>query len=199
MKKILGRFKKFSFWVAFAGVVVIFVKNLADLIGYDVDTTEIENLIMSICGVLVVLGLVSKDEPSINEVKPQDLVDNNVVKKYPIQDVVLNKIENEKPTDNVCSDDNTKPNIDINSHNVIVSNDDVEIMNIVSTENLAPVENISVVENFVSSENVERVVDTRLTDNIETVMIEKSDIEINKTEEIQTRYSYGFCSDKLRS
>lgn len=74
MKKILSKFKKYSFWVAFTGVVVIFTKNLAGLIGFDVDTSLVENLIMSLCGVFVVLGLVVKDmqENNKDDVKTDD-------------------------------------------------------------------------------------------------------------------------------
>lgn len=64
MKKVLSKFKKYSFWVAFTGVIVIFIKNLASLIGFDVDTGVLENVIMSLCGVFVVLGLVTKDNTS---------------------------------------------------------------------------------------------------------------------------------------
>ena len=77
MKKVLSKFKKYSFWVAFTGVVVIFIKNLAELIGFTVDTGVIENVIMSLCGVLVVLGLVSKDyqvdkqKDSVNNVEKE--------------------------------------------------------------------------------------------------------------------------------
>lgn len=62
MKKIINKFKKYTFWVAFVGVLVYFLQNLANLIGCDLDTTNIESAIMSFCGVLVVLGVVTKDD-----------------------------------------------------------------------------------------------------------------------------------------
>lgn len=62
MKKLLSKFKKYTFWVGFVGVFVLFLQNLARALGYDIDTTNIESAIMSFCGVLVVLGIVSKDE-----------------------------------------------------------------------------------------------------------------------------------------
>lgn len=61
MKKLLSKFKKYTFWVAFVGVFVLFLQNLAKALGYEIDTTNIESAIMSFCGVLVVLGVVSKD------------------------------------------------------------------------------------------------------------------------------------------
>ncbi len=61
MKKLLSKFKKYTFWVAFVGVLVLFLQNLAKALGFEIDTTNIESAIMSFCGVLVVLGVVSKD------------------------------------------------------------------------------------------------------------------------------------------
>lgn len=68
MKKILSKFKKYTFWVAFVGVLVLFLQNLAKALGYEIDTTNIESAIMSFCGVLVVLGVVTKDSTNTTNV-----------------------------------------------------------------------------------------------------------------------------------
>ena len=65
MKKL---FRSYAFWVALAGAVVIFLEDISALIGLDINVSVIESLIMSICGVLVVLGIVKKkDTPETNE------------------------------------------------------------------------------------------------------------------------------------
>lgn len=84
MKKILSKFKKYSFWVAFTGVVVIFIKNIAQIFGLVIDTGIIENVIMSLCGVLIVLGLVIKDD---NE---SEIVEENVIEEN-AQEITENK------------------------------------------------------------------------------------------------------------
>ena len=54
----MKRVKTYAFWVALSGAVVILVQSIANLFGFSVDSSTIENVIMSICGVLVVLGIV---------------------------------------------------------------------------------------------------------------------------------------------
>ncbi len=69
MKKIIKKFKKYTFWVAFVGVFVLFLQSVAKLIGCDIDISAVESAIMSFCGVLVVLGVVTKDA-SVEADKP---------------------------------------------------------------------------------------------------------------------------------
>ena len=78
MKKVLSKFKKYSFWIAFTGVVVIFIKNIAELFGFEIDTGAIENVIMSLCGVLVVLGLVIKEDESVKTEESNHLESDNI-------------------------------------------------------------------------------------------------------------------------
>lgn len=85
MKKILSKFKKYTFWVAFVGVFVLFLQNLAKVLGFDIDTTNIESAIMSFCGVLVVLGVVTKDSDQASSTKQissnQDVVELNIIEE----------------------------------------------------------------------------------------------------------------------
>lgn len=62
----MKRFKKYSFWVAFSGAIIILVDCVCRAFGYQFDSAVIESIIMSICGVLVVLGIVVKDDGSNN-------------------------------------------------------------------------------------------------------------------------------------
>lgn len=61
MKKVIKKFRKYTFWVAFVGVFVLFLQSVANLFGCDIDISAVESAIMSFCGVLVVLGVVTKD------------------------------------------------------------------------------------------------------------------------------------------
>lgn len=54
-----NRFKTYAFWVALSSAVVILVQSLGKLFGFEIESSTIENVIMSICGVLVVLGIVT--------------------------------------------------------------------------------------------------------------------------------------------
>lgn len=65
----MKKFKTYAFWVALSSAIVILIQSLGKLFGFEIESSLIENVIMSICGVLVVLGIVTKssDENSNDE------------------------------------------------------------------------------------------------------------------------------------
>ena len=50
--------KKYSFWTSLAGASVIVCDVIAKCFGLQIENQVVENVIMSICGVLVALGIV---------------------------------------------------------------------------------------------------------------------------------------------
>lgn len=56
----MNKFRTYAFWIALSSAVVILVQSLGKLFGFEVESDTIENVIMSICGVLVVLGIITK-------------------------------------------------------------------------------------------------------------------------------------------
>lgn len=63
-----NKFSSYSFWIAVTGAVVIFLKNLLQVFGLDFDSTAFETIVVSLCGVLVVLGVLTKeDKPKSDE------------------------------------------------------------------------------------------------------------------------------------
>ena len=62
----MNKFKTYAFWLALSSAVVILVQSFGKLFGFEVESSTIENVIMSICGVLVVLGIVSKSGSTEN-------------------------------------------------------------------------------------------------------------------------------------
>ncbi len=70
-----NRFKTYGFWMSLSSAIIILIQSVASLFGYEFQTTLIENIIMAVCGVLVVLGIVNKPaqtEPLQNEETTQD-------------------------------------------------------------------------------------------------------------------------------
>ena len=51
--------KKYSFWTGLAGASVIVCDAIAKCFGIKIENQIVENIIMSICGVLVALGIVT--------------------------------------------------------------------------------------------------------------------------------------------
>ena len=63
----MNRFKTYAFWLALSSSIVILVQSIGKLFNFEIESSTIENIIMSICGVLVVLGIVTKDPGSENK------------------------------------------------------------------------------------------------------------------------------------
>lgn len=106
MKKI----KTYAFWVALSGSIVILVESVANLFGFSIDSSTIENVIMAICGVLVVLGIVTKDSKSSKQktaetTEPQscsekEKTDNCENIDLVVNDEAIKKIDNTVKTSN---------------------------------------------------------------------------------------------------
>jgi len=71
MKKIFEKMKTYSFWVSLSGAVVVLVTALSKAFGFSVENQVIEDIIMSIAGVLVVLGIVTMPIEENKEKKDQ--------------------------------------------------------------------------------------------------------------------------------
>lgn len=69
-----NRFKTYAFWVALSSAVVILVQSLGKLFGFEIESSTIENIIMSICGVLVVLGIVTGSNDNDSSASGDDSV-----------------------------------------------------------------------------------------------------------------------------
>lgn len=66
MKKLI---KSYSFWTALAGAVGFLVVSLGKVFNINIASESIEQIIMGICGVLVVFGVVPKPKKeNINEI-----------------------------------------------------------------------------------------------------------------------------------
>ena len=59
MKKFKTLISSYGFWTGLSAAVVMLVTSLAKAFGLTINNQVIEDIIMSICGVLVVFGVVS--------------------------------------------------------------------------------------------------------------------------------------------
>lgn len=62
--------KSYGFWVSLSSAVVLLLTSLGNMFGFSVENQIVEDVIMSIAGVLVVLGIVSMNT------KPKDSPDD---------------------------------------------------------------------------------------------------------------------------
>lgn len=76
----MNKFKTYAFWIALSGAVIIFIQSVGDLFGFTIDGGLIENVIMSICGIMVVLGIVSKPTLEQKTDRVEEKNDNGNIK-----------------------------------------------------------------------------------------------------------------------
>ena len=55
-----NKIKTTSFWLGIGSSIVIVVSCISDLIGFDIGTSIIESIVVSICSILVMLGIITK-------------------------------------------------------------------------------------------------------------------------------------------
>lgn len=67
MKNLLKKMKSYSFWISLTGALIIFINCLGNIFGFKIENAVIENVIMSFAGILVVFGVVTKDNNNENE------------------------------------------------------------------------------------------------------------------------------------
>lgn len=67
MKNFFKRMKSYSFWVSFSGALIIFVNSLGRIFGFEIESQIVEDCVMSIAGVLVVLGFVTMKDKTKDE------------------------------------------------------------------------------------------------------------------------------------
>lgn len=86
MKNLLEKMKSYSFWISLTGALIIFINCLGNIFGFKIENAVIENVIMSFAGILVVFGVVTKDNNNENE-------EENIEKKetFEEEEIVENK------------------------------------------------------------------------------------------------------------
>lgn len=53
----MNKFRSTGFWLSFGGAVVLFLQTICELFGFSFNSQVVSSLISSVCGVLVVVGV----------------------------------------------------------------------------------------------------------------------------------------------
>ena len=72
MKNFFKRFKKYSFWISFAGALIVFLDALGRAFGFVISNQIVEDCILAFAGILVVCGIVTMDVKKENDDKTDD-------------------------------------------------------------------------------------------------------------------------------
>jgi len=90
----MKKFRNYSFWIALTGTIVILVQSIGNIFGFEIQNGVIENLIMSICGVLVVLGIVIKPKDNPNTDEENSTKNKDIDKENKVDE--LNSFDNQE-------------------------------------------------------------------------------------------------------
>lgn len=88
MKNLLEKMKSYSFWISLTGALIIFINCLGNIFGFKIENAVIENVIMSFAGILVVFGVVTKDNNNENE-------EENIEEKETFEEEIVENKEDE--------------------------------------------------------------------------------------------------------
>lgn len=85
------KFRSYSFWLSLTGAVIIVLNNLGKAFNFSVDDKIISEIVNSICGVLIVLGVLTmpKNQDNKNNENSEnldDLKDENSDKSENVSD-----------------------------------------------------------------------------------------------------------------
>ena len=76
-QKMKQRIKTYKFWVSFSAALIIFLKALGKVFQFDIDDQVVDGVVMGFCGLLVVLGIVTKDEEKPDEQNQNEQSEND--------------------------------------------------------------------------------------------------------------------------
>jgi len=171
-----SKFKTYAFWVALSGAVVLLVESVAEMLGFKIESSTIENVIMSICGVLVVLGIVTKS--------PQEAENKKEIAFTEEQD----KIEEQISQNQTCAQEDDIEYQDTELENEIQDNE-VEIQdNVTKEQNPAQdlikslttcmQEFVDQMKQFVSNKDAENVKNTNIQQDFATDVEQNTEPEV---------------------
>lgn len=107
MKKLFERMKSYSFWVSFSGALIIFLNCLGNIFHFKIQNEVVEDVIMSIAGLLVVLGFVTKETGDENEENTDEIQENETSDDNALENENLEN-ESEESKENLPNENETK-------------------------------------------------------------------------------------------
>ena len=92
------KIRTYNFWISLASAVLVFLRLLGQIVGFEIDSSSFMDIVTALCGILVVLGIIimptsSKASTKVEtEVKSQVKEQTNSVETLQPQTEIDNKI-----------------------------------------------------------------------------------------------------------
>lgn len=120
MKKLFERMKSYSFWISFSGALVLFINCIGKIFNFQIDNKIVEDVVMSIAGLLVVLGFITKEtKNSATSNENDENLENKNLENKNLEDEDLSNenvkgesLNNEKCLDNERTSSNSQDGLE---------------------------------------------------------------------------------------
>lgn len=63
-----------SFWLGLCGALVLILDTISEIIGLELYSKEVERIVLSICSILVTIGIITKRNENDSDVSKEDLL-----------------------------------------------------------------------------------------------------------------------------
>ena len=129
------KMKTYNFWISLVSAVLLIVRILGDTYGFSVDAGLVMDLTTGVCGIFVILGIISVPQKNeinkINKVVSYNNMFQDLSEKVQIDSNVVSKIENIIEIEENIVDDLMCGN------DIIVSDSQDEVVDSTSDEDVA--------------------------------------------------------------
>lgn len=75
----MKKFRTYTFWVALISAIILAIQELCKLFGWVVETNQMEKVMLSVCGIFVVLGIITKSTAEKNSDILENLEENSKI------------------------------------------------------------------------------------------------------------------------
>ena len=99
--KLKDRIKTYNFWVSLSSAIFLMIKLLGEQIGFRVDESIFNDLITSLCGILVILGIIVPPSGKVQVSSFSEVIKNSEVNESSTNNII---VEN----DNFIKEDQTE-------------------------------------------------------------------------------------------
>lgn len=124
----MNKLKTTGFWISLTGAVILVLQVIGGAFGFKINSELINNLVSSICGVLVIVGVLIPSKQENNKINfPTDSSDENLNSSNQQEEIeTCNETKNEdvlNETKNETLDENFDDNLETKTRNKNIEDD----------------------------------------------------------------------------
>ena len=92
----MKKYQTTGFWISLTGAILLVLQNLGEAFGFKIDSNLVNTIVSSVCGVLVVVGVLipTKTTENANEIVNENDKNKNTYENIAINEKVVNNENN---------------------------------------------------------------------------------------------------------